>query len=152
MYIFFLLGNASILLSFRLIEYYMPDSLPNSRGTFNVLFIIRFATRFSLDSFMSYQYVTAYIFLVCLKIKVQRRLTPYNKLIIALSMTMLALFMVKAYLSNICFSLLNITYFNFQQQTRLILRVLTNPVQFSLEFIIFCGLMYIFDYQGRRMS
>jgi hypothetical protein len=130
----------------------MPDTLPNCRATFNVLFIVRFFTRISLDTYMSYQYVSAYFFLVRLKEEVQGSLTPYNKLIIAVSMTMLGFFMTKAYLSNICFSLLNITYFHFEPRTRVVLRFFTNPVHWTLEFLIFCGLMYIFDYQGRRMS
>ena len=67
--------------------------------------VIRFDVRFALDTFIVYQFLNSYFFLVEMRKKTYSSLTAYNKRVIAATMVMLGIFLAMAYIGNVCSSL-----------------------------------------------
>lgn len=102
-----------------------------------------------LDTFMAIQ------FFLMLKFYIEKKgswkvFTFYNKVVVVSTLFLLACFLARAYIGTILFTLLNTTYFKFEDATRVLLNFIIHPVTWILDFFLFCGLMYLFLYQGQR--
>ncbi len=148
-YVIFFLGNACVLITFRVLAYWFKESFNEWRHFLNILFCFRFIVRIVLDTYIIYNFITSYFFLVKMKKETQVILTTFNKRVIAATMAMLAIFIVMVYMRSISSSLLNISFFNFSEDDKNILRIFTQVVVWALEFILFTALVYLFHYQGR---
>jgi hypothetical protein len=128
---------------------YAPDTIVAYPSVFNALFLTRLGVRFVLDTFMTYQFLSVLVF-IGEKKGGWHSFTTYNKIVMIATLILLACFLTKAFMSSICFTLLNTTYFSFKEEVRVILRFLTNPVHWTLEFLIFCGFMYLLHVLGKK--
>ena len=88
--------------------------------------------RFILDFYIIYLFFTTYIFLVRLKIKVQRTLTPYNKRVITATFAIVVLYIVGSYLANISSMFLEISYLPLSEKGKVVLKVFTQPVTWTI--------------------
>ncbi len=148
-YVIFFLGNACVLITYRILAYWFEERFNEWRKYLDIMFCFRFIVRFVLDTYIICNFITSYFFLVKMKKKTQVTLTKFNKRVIAGTMAMLAIFIVMVYMRNICSALLNISFLNFSDDDKNILRIFTQVVVWALEFILFAALVYLFHYQGR---
>ncbi len=65
-------------------------------------------------------------------------------------MAFLVVYVVCAFASwNISWTLLNVSFFDLSPSGKLVTRFIVQPIGYTLDIIIFSGLLYIFHYQGR---
>ena len=126
MWVFYILyfASASILITFRVIEENFQDYLNSNRPLFDVLLIVRCFLRLLLDAYITYQFTSSYKFLVNMKVEIQGELSSFNKRVIAATMTMLGVFIAIALISNICSTLYNMHYFNFSEDSEVLLLIM----------------------------
>ena len=141
----FLIGNASIILSFVILQSYLPETYEANTKVLDVLIAVRFFVVIGLDTFMAIQ------FFILLKFFVEKKgtwveFTFYNKAVLVSTLFLFFCFLARAYIGTILFTLLNTTFFTFDPPTRVLLNFILHPVTWILDFYIFCGLMYLFLY------
>ena len=114
-FITFFLFDSCIFSSFKIIQFYYPEKIADVRHIYDILFTIKCFTTIFLDFYIIYLFFDTYLYLIGLKIEFQGYLTRYNKRAIAATVTIVGLYIIAAFITNICSSFLEISYFKFSE-------------------------------------
>ena len=90
--------------------------------------------------------------MVELRIQVKGPLTPESEEKILIVKLFLLAFILTSFGQNICFTLLNLSFLSLTSEQRVLVRIFNQPVQWSLQLILFTGIVTIFYKQGRKKT
>jgi hypothetical protein len=110
--------------------------------------MIKFTVKGTLDTFIVYSFVTIFFYMMNCKFKGED-ISTQGKRIVTVVLSFVAIYCFSAFVSwNICWTLLNVSFFGLSPEGRVIVRLIMQPFGYTLDVIIFCGLLFLFHYQG----
>ncbi len=144
-----MVGDAAIILTYRVLTFKYPEVVPLNRHLFDILLMVKCVAKAGVDCFIVYEFLTTFNYFLRLKME-RNELTSTNKRVVLMVIAFLVVYFLCAFASwNISWTLLNVSFFNLSPSGKLVTRFLVQPIGYTLDVIIFSGLLYIFHYQGR---
>jgi len=150
-YVLYLVISVPSIILFLVLKNYYPDVLEEHRTSFDVFLLVRAGVRLIIEWFMLWQF--AVLFRFFLNIKKEKlggkNLSTMNKAVIWTVITLWVLGVIDSVNTTFVFAL---DQSSFIKSGHEVLRVLWEQLQWCIQFLYYLALLYLFDYQSKRVQ
>lgn len=128
-----------------------PQIVKEQEVVFDAIATSRVAIRVSLDLFMAINFSKVFLYILARK-QEQQELTSFNRAVLVLVWVELSIFLTNSLLRNTLSFIFNTTFIPITRDNSPELALVQDCVPDVLDFFLYLGLLYLFDYQSTQQK